>query len=167
MIRPFGRFLSLSVLFIMSVVVLTPGAGRAQEADRTAILAAVQTFLDVIGSRDVEAAKRVMLPDGKLISNRDEDGKFALRVQSHQEFFDSLAKGQGKSLERMWNPEVKIHGSIATVSTPYDFHRDGKFSHCGTDVFNLVKTAEGWKIAGAMWTIQRTGCPPSPLGPPK
>ena len=159
--------LSRPVLLIVSVAVLTPGVIRAQDADRTAILAAVQTFLDVIGNRDAEAARRVMLPDGKLISNRDEDGKLALRVQSHQEFFDSLAKGQGKSLERMWNPEVKIYGSIATVSTSYDFHRDGKFSHCGIDVFNLVKTAEGWKIAGAMWTIQRTGCPPSPLGPPK
>ena len=143
-------------------------SGAVQDAnDRALVLAAVQTFLDVIGNRDVEAAKRVMLPDGRLVSSRDEDGKPAVRMQSHQEFFDSLPKGQGKNLERMWNPDVRIHGAIATVSTPYDFHRDGKFSHCGTDVFNLVKTPEGWKIAGAMWTIQRTGCAPSPLGPPK
>jgi hypothetical protein len=108
-----------------------------------------------------------MLPGGSTVSARDEDGKLTHRQQSHQEFFDSLPKGQGKSLERMWNPDVRIHGAIATVTTPYDFHRDGKFSHCGIDVFNLVKTPDGWKIAGAMWTIQRTGCPPSPLGPPK
>ena len=155
------------VVFIVFIVVLASGAARAQDADRTAILVVVQTFLDVVGSRDIEAARRVMLPDGKIVSSRDEDGKPTHRMQSHQEFLDSLVKGQGKSLERMWNPEVRIHGSIATVSTPYDFHRDGKFSHCGTDVFNLVKTAEGWRIAGAMWTIQRTGCAPSPLGPPK
>jgi hypothetical protein len=144
------------------------GTASAQDtSDRSLVLAAVQTFLDVIGNRDVEAAKRVMLPEGRLISSREEDGKLTLRPQTHQEFFDSLAKGSGRNLERMWNPEVRIHGTIATVSTPYDFHRDGKFSHCGTDVFNLVKTAEGWKIAGAMWTVQRIGCAPSPLGPPK
>ena len=124
-------------------------SGAVQDTnDRSLVLAAVQTFLDVIGNRDVEAAKRVMLPDGRLVSSRDEDGKPTVRMQSHQEFFDSLPKGQGKNLERMWNPDVRIHGAIATVSTPYDFHRDGKFSHCGTDVFNLVKTPEGWKIAG-------------------
>ena len=153
---------------MLLVVIAVPGAARAQDtSDRSLVLAAVQTFMDVIGSRDVEAAKRVMLPEGRLISSRDEDGKLTFRPQTHQEFFDSLSKGQGRNLERMWNPEVRIHGTIAVVSTPYDFHRDGKFSHCGTDVFNLVKTPEGWKIAGAMWTIQRTGCAPSPLGPPK
>ena len=155
------------LLVFMFIVAFVSAPAVAQETDRSAIVAAVQTFLDVIGTRDVDAAKRVMLPDGRLVSSRDEDGKLTHRMQSHQEFFDSLAKGQGKSLERMWNPEVKIHGAIATVTTPYDFHRDGKFSHCGIDVFNLVKTADGWKIAGGMWTIQRTGCQPSPLGPPK
>jgi hypothetical protein len=143
------------------------GVVALQDDDRTRVLAAVQTFLDVIGNRDVEAARRVMLPDGQLISSRVDDVTLSFRPQSHQEFFESLARGKGKNLERMWNPDVKIHGTIATVTTPYDFHRDGKFSHCGTDVFNLVKTSDGWKIAGAMWTIQRTGCAPSPLGPPK
>ena len=153
---------------VLLALIAIPGAAIAQDtADRSLVLAAVQTFMDVIGNRDVEAAKRVMLPDGRLVSSRDEDGKPTFRMQSHQEFFDSLPKGQGKNLERMWDPDVRIHGAIAIVSTPYDFHRDGKFTHCGTDVFNLVKTPDGWKIAGAMWTIQRTGCPPSPLGPPK
>jgi hypothetical protein len=35
------------------------------------------------------------------------------------------------------------------------------------DAFDLVKTPEGWKIAGGVYTVERTGCPPSPLGPPK
>jgi hypothetical protein len=144
------------------------GPIRAQDAnERALVLASVQQFFDILASRDVEAAKRLMLPGGSTVSSRDEDGKVTFRQQSHQEFFDSLPKQQGKFLERMWNPDVRIHGAIATVTTPYDFHRDGKFSHCGTDVFNLVKTPDGWKIAAAIWTVQRTGCPPSPLGPPK
>jgi hypothetical protein len=155
-------------LVVLLALTAVSGPSSAQDtSDRSLVLAAVQTFMDVIGNRDVEAAKRVMLPDGRLISSRDEDGKLTFRPQTHQEFFESLPKGSGRNLERMWNPEVRIHGTIATVSTPYDFHRDGKFSHCGTDVFSLVKTPEGWRIAGAMWTIQRTNCPPSPLGPPK
>jgi len=53
------------------------------------------------------------------------------------------------------------------VWTPYDFWVDGKFSHCGIDIFDLVKTAEGWKISGATYTVERTGCAASPLGPLK
>ena len=131
---------------VLLALIAVPGSAIAQDtSDRSLVLAAVQTFMDVIGNRDVEAAKRVMLPDGRLVSSRDEDGKPTFRMQSHQEFFDSLPKGQGKNLERMWNPDVRIHGAIATVSTPYDFHRDGKFTHCGTDVFNLVKTPRDGK----------------------
>ena len=37
----------------------------------------------------------------------------------------------------------------------------------GTDIFTRVKTADGWKISGGSYTIQRTGCTPSPLGPVK
>jgi hypothetical protein len=155
-------------ILLLCAVIALGGSLRAQDTnDRALVLAAVQQFFDVLASRDVDAAKRLMLPGGSTVSSRDEDGKPTFRMQSHQEFFDSLPKQQGKFLERMWNPDVRIHGAIASVTTPYDFHRDGKFSHCGIDVFNLVKTPDGWKIAGAMWTIQRTGCPPSPLGPPK
>jgi hypothetical protein len=67
----------------------------------------------------------------------------------------------------MWDPDVRIHGAIAVVWTRYDFWVDGKFSHCGVDAFDLVKTAEGWRIAGGVYTVERTGCPPSPLGPLK
>jgi len=57
--------------------------------------------------------------------------------------------------ERMWNPEVRIRGFIASVWTPYDFWSDGKFSHCGVDAFNLIKTDEGWRIAGGTYTVER------------
>ena len=64
------------------------------------------------------------------------------------------------------NPEVRLHGTVATVWTPYDFWIDGKFSHCGIDAFDLVKTASGWKIAGVVFTVEPK-CEPSPLGPLK
>ena len=54
--------------------------------------------------------------------------------------------------ERIWNPEVRVNGLIATVWAPYDFWIDGKFSHCGVDQFDLIKTEEGWKIAGGVYT---------------
>ena len=49
---------------------------------------------------------------------------------------------------------------------PYDFHRDGEFSHCGVDAFTLVRTESGWKISGGVYTVETEGCAPSPLGPP-
>jgi hypothetical protein len=59
-----------------------------------------------------------------------------------------------------------MQGRIATVWAPYDFWIDGKFSHCGVDAFDLIKTDKGWRIAGGAYTVELK-CEPSPLGPLK
>ena len=82
------------------------------------------------------------------------------------EYFGRLQRSQQTNRERIWNPEVRVHGLIATVWAPYDFWTDGKFSHCGVDLFDLIKTAEGWKISGGAFTMEST-CEPSLLGPLK
>jgi hypothetical protein len=77
-----------------------------------------------------------------------------------------LQRSKQTNRERIWNPEVRVHGLIATVWAPYDFWTDGKFSHCGIDAFDLIKTADGWKISGGTFTME-SACEPSPLGPLK
>ena len=105
----------------------------------------------------------VMMPEGRSYSVR-EDG--SIRTQSHAEFFENIVDEQTDFLERMWDPTVLVHDRIAVLWTPYDFHRNGQFSHCGIDAFSLIKVDDEWKITGTIYTVQREGCPESPLGPP-
>jgi hypothetical protein len=159
------RRLCIAVL----AAVMAPGAGAAQNgpSDRAQIVAAVQKLFDAMASRDLEMAKQVMVPEGRLFSVSEADGAATVRSRSNQEFVDGLARGTQKLLERMWEPDVRVHGPIATLWANYDFHIDGKFSHCGIDAFELVKTPDGWKISGGVYTTERTGCAPSPLGAAK
>jgi hypothetical protein len=90
-----------------------------------------------------------------------------MRSVTLDEFATSFGKCGRKMLERMWTPQVRVHKGIATVWTPYDFWLNGAFSHCGIDSFELVKAADGWKLTGGSYTMEREGCTPSPLGPPK
>jgi acetyl esterase/lipase len=152
-----------SVLARFQAVLAQPVGGAA--ADRDAVLAAVQKFFDTMTSKNVEEAKRVLMADGRFVSVRDDRPE--PRSSTIQSYLDGLATRKQDYRERMWEPEVRIHGAIATVWTRYDFWVDGKFSHCGVDAFDLVKTLEGWKISGGVYTVERTGCPPSPLGPLK
>jgi hypothetical protein len=108
-----------------------------------------------------------MLPGAHLIAVMDPGAPTAApRIQTDTMFYRSLGGGGAALLERMWQPTVLLHGSVATVHAPYDFHVGGKFSHCGTDVFTVVRAAGEWKISAITYTVQRTGCSPSPLGPP-
>jgi hypothetical protein len=157
-----------TIMILLGLLPAQAGAQAAQtEDDKTAVLATVQKFFDTMAARDVEGARLVLLPEGRTFSVREQNGQPVARASSIDDYLAGLAKGKSASRERMWNPEVRIHGPIASVWTPYDFWVDGKFSHCGIDVFTLVKTSEGWKISSGAWTIERTGCTPSPLGPLK
>lgn len=147
------------------IAVLLPICLAAPGPEEQAVLGVVQQFFDVLASRDVAAGRDLYLPDSRFVVVSEKEGKQVVTGRSFAEFLEGLAKGKEKLLERMWKPQVTIHGAIASVWTPYDLHRDGRFSHCGVDAFHLVKTESGWKIAGAMYTVEREGCK-SPLGPP-
>src|SRR5215203_4280285 len=132
--------------------------------DKAAVVATVQKFFDTMASRDVEGARGVLMADGRMFSLRDQNGQPAARATAVEDYLKSLGERKQDSRERMWNPEVRVHGGIASLWTPYDFWIDGKFSHCGIDNFDLLKTADGWKIASVTYTIERAGCAPGPLG---
>jgi hypothetical protein len=156
----------MKMVLILALALSVPSFAAGQ-SDRDAVVAAVQSFFDSMAARDTELAKRSVVLEGRFVLVSEQDGKTNVRTRSIQEFVDGLATGKGKLLERMWNPEVRVHGPLATLWTQYDFYVDGKFSHCGIDAFELVKTADGWKISGGAYTMERTKCPASPLGPPK
>lgn len=139
-------------------------AGAAAAADRAAVLSTVQAFFDTMASKDVAGAARTVLPEGRFHAMGRPDGQPGVRTFTNEEFLKGLPDRTTRVRERMWNPEVRVHGAVATVWTPYDFWVDGRLSHCGVDAFDLVKTAEGWRIAGGIYTVE-TGCAPSPLGP--
>lgn len=149
----------------MVVVLASPSTSADPVGEEAAVLAVVQAFFDTMASRDVAGAGKILHPDGRFLSVRGEGGERHVRVSTFQAYLAMLAEGDEPLLERIWKPEVRIHGPIATVWTRYDFHKGGTFSHCGVDAFYLVKTAEGWKIAGGVYTVEPQGCPESPPGP--
>ena len=60
--------------------------------------------------------------------------------------------------ERPLSYEIKIHNDIAIAWVPYTLSLSGKFSHCGVDVFTLIKTGDGWKIVNASYSVEPDGC---------
>lgn len=159
---------SLSRVLLLAATVAGSTSVRAQSfsQDSAAVLSAAQTLLKSINTRDTSLARPLLLPGGVFVSIRQGATGSTPRVQTHADFLTSLPTGNGKFLERIWSPRITIEGTLAEVRAPYDFHVDGKFSHCGVDVFTLVKASSGWMISGTSYTVQQTGCAPSPLGPP-
>jgi len=155
---------------VLAGLILFPAffpARIAAQSEEKSVVSIVQRFFDADATTDVEAARAVMIPEGRFFSVRMNDGRKVVRSFTIQEYLDGLAERKEEVLERMWQPKVLLHEDIAVVWTPYDFHRNGRFSHCGVDSFDLVRTSEGWKISGGIYTVETDRCPESPLGPLK
>ena len=156
----------MRIFVIIAVLLFSLSSVRAQSGatERDAVLKTVQAFFDTMTARDVDGARKILQPQGRFHAMRMRDGKPDVRPFSNEEYFADLQAGKPRMRERIWNPEVQVHGLIATVVAPYDFWIDGKQSHCGTDALDLIKTVDGWKLAGGVYTVE-TKCEPSPLGP--
>jgi hypothetical protein len=155
----------LSALWCVAFLAL-PSATLHAQASRDSVVATVQEFFRSMVSNDVAAAQRVMLADGQLFATRRIGDSTMVRQASFQLHFDRLRAARDTVLERIWDPTVQVHGTVAQLWAPYDLYVNRKFSHCGVDAFSLVRATDGWKISGVIYTIEPTGCAPSPLGPP-
>lgn len=132
----------------------------AAQSEERAVTATVQRLFDAMEARDPAAASAVLLPKGGYFSVREKGGEVSVGGVTHEEFTARLGKDKEPIREVMRDPKVLLHGRLATLWTPYEFYRSGKRSHCGVDSFHLLKTAEGWKIAGFIYTVEP--CAPRP-----
>jgi len=123
----------------------------------------VQQLFAAMESRDAIAAKALFVPDAGLFSLGTSGKPVKMPLE---DFLNAIGSGKAVWKERIWDSKVLVHGVIAIVWGPYDFHNNGAFSHCGYDSFSLLKTAAGWKITYISDTRETEGCV-NPLGPPR
>lgn len=150
------------------MVLATPAVASAQSnrADSLAVLALTDSALAMISRNDFAALATMMLPEAMTFATREASGSVAIRASTRAEM--AAVTSTVKFLERGYRGEAKVDGRIAMVWLPYDFHRDGKWSHCGVDIFTLIKCNDGWKIASLVYSAaQPPACAMHPAGPPK
>ena len=153
-------------LLILAVALSYSIISFSQSDDRALILETVQKFFDSIEFRDRQLLESILVPNSLNISARElDDGEAQFNVMSYDEVVTALTRPGRNAKERSWDETVLIQGNIAVVWTPYDFHVDVVFSHCGIDSFQLIKQDGQWLISNSSWTLETENCPASPLGP--
>ena len=159
--------IALMPSLFLALLIATSVPARAQDPepdDRSAVLAVVQEFFDAMTAADSARTAAIMLRDGMNYGIRLEPEYF-LAPYSTADYMTSLPNRETRIVERIWDPTVLLHGPLAVVWAPYDIYGDGEFLHCGVDTFTLLRTDAGWRIANVAFTMEPTGCEPSPLGP--
>ncbi|MEE4298693.1 MAG: nuclear transport factor 2 family protein [Pseudomonadales bacterium] len=130
--------------------------------DRLEIMNTVQALFDAMAATDGPGAARVLLPEGRFVIVDRGDSGIETAVLDHVAFVERVAESEVPLIERTWDPEVRVDGDIASYRARYDFHSGTSYSHCGVDLFHLVRADAGWRITGGTFTREQN-CPDNPL----
>jgi hypothetical protein len=132
---------------------------QAQQAEKKAVLMVVTDFFDALEKQDTAAFRKVSLQESVYYSIRDVENSIRVATQTPAKF---NFKSDRIITERMKDKGVvvNIDQRIASVWAPYDLWINNVFSHCGVDVFTLIKTEDGWKISSLSYSVVKEGCNP-------
>jgi len=147
-------------LFFFTITILLSACAFAQQSATDGVKQSVNTLFDAMRKGDTTMLKSVFAKEMVLQSiSTNKEGKTVISVDSANDFAKAIGTPhKGVYDERIVYGDIKIDGDLASVWAPYKFYLDDKFSHCGVDVFSLMKTPTGWKIIYIVDTRRKDNC---------
>lgn len=132
---------------------------QAQEAaDKKAVMGMVERFFEALEKKDTVLYSSLVMRNAQIWVSRKLNDSLQTPMRSFAEDIQKLPLNKETLLERALSYQVTIHNNIAVAWVPYSFHLGAKLTHCGIDVFTLLKTTAGWKIVSTVYTVEPDGC---------
>ena len=136
----------LCVMGIAGLVLAVPSSQAAGlSPEEVAVLAPVDAMFQGMTKRDPAAIKAAALPGTIMVLMRDGKPE-QMTIEAFADHFGTPTERHME--ERIHDPLVRIDHDLAVVWAPFEFLVDGKKDHCGTDLFNVVRTEGKWVVAG-------------------
>jgi hypothetical protein len=133
-------------------------AQQHDEAEKKAITEKVNLFFKVLETKDTALYKTLVYSDAQIWTIRPVKDTLKIASRSFSTDIANLAAMKTVIEERPISLDIKVHNNIAVVWAPYTLSISGKFSHCGVDIFTLLKAPEGWKIVSTVYSVEPDGC---------
>ncbi|MBS1620002.1 MAG: nuclear transport factor 2 family protein [Bacteroidetes bacterium] len=146
-------------LFLFIVVLLAHKLNaQTNNKDKQAVLEKVSTFFKALEKKDTVLYKSIAFTNSQIWVSRNKADSVQTAMRYISDDIAHLPSVKEVIEERPLKTEINIHGNIAVVWVPYILSLSGKFSHCGIDVFTLLKTVDGWKIVSCVYSVEPNGC---------
>ncbi len=151
----------MKTIFLTAIFTIFGSSLFAQTAKNEDITVASEIpdrLFAAMKAKSFEDIKNIFTPEGQLVAidkPRDGKGISKTRIFTAAAFAKTISEAKGgEFIEKMPDKKVLLDGDLAVVTGRYTFYVGEKFSHCGLNTFNLVRTAGGWLIANAASTLE-------------
>ena len=132
---------------------------RAQDADSEgkAAIDVADSVLKALSTGDRATLSRLTL-DSSVVGGGG-------RLSTWRVF--TSGTGPSTFTERGFDATARVQDKVAQVWVLYDLYRGDTWSHCGVDVFTMMKREGHWRVAALIYTIEQPpACGKHPAGPP-
>jgi hypothetical protein len=152
-----SKFMFLPIALMCAAPV---AAATKTNPETAAVMAAVNKMFVAFSAQDEAGLVAAAMPDARATATfTTPSGEHKVSSHTWAQHAGAMAKLPEKPIERLGDAKVFVDGSLASVWVPYSVGPAGKIVQCGTNHFDMVKTADGWKINNVSWTQRRIGCP--------
>jgi hypothetical protein len=150
-----------ALLFPAAIALIAaPHAARAQDPETAKILMTVHKVFDAMRTRDTALLSQAFDSSARLVGVNNRGATPSVTLTTPSQFGAAIARAPAGDVwnERIFDPEVRIDGTIAQVWAYYTFHQNATFSHCGVDAFMLARVGTTWKITQLSDSRRTEGC---------
>lgn len=145
------RNLMFSLVFVLLNAPLIAQTTANSEKDK--VQGVIQQLFDALEQRDSTMLKQVVKSEGQVWTYTN--SKVGMRP--FQKDLDQVPKYPPVK-EVPLDFDIKIQEGLAVAWVPYTFWVNDELSHCGVDVFTLIKIENRWKIVSAAYTVEKENC---------
>ena len=136
-----------------------------QQAEQAAIKQVMKQYHAAILAHDGATLSSLFLPEASLWLNVLTDSAYAhaqakspttqkVRISSYRDFAKLVSTTPDSFDPEHSNVVIHTDGTIAAVYFDFVFNVDGKANNRGSETWQLVKTADGWRIASIIYSSQ-------------
>lgn len=151
------RLIQFSFLFIFFSV----SVFAQDKLEKHPAVTAVQVFFNGFHSGDTLLMRTVLADKAKLYTAATRpNGENILNETPMDNLLKAIAKRPATDIweEKLTDTLLQTDGNLAMVWAPYAFSRNGQFSHCGANLFTVVKLDSGWKIMSITDSRRQDDC---------
>ncbi|MBH2005133.1 MAG: hypothetical protein I8H66_10625 [Sphingobacteriia bacterium] len=146
---------------VLLAAVLFYSAALSAQTATDSVKATINRMFEAMKEAD-SAKLRSCFADSAIMQtiSRNREGKELVRTDGVDGFVKMVGSiARGVADERIVFGVVKTDGALGIAWTPYKFYRNGVFSHCGVNSFQLVRINHQWVIQYIIDTRRKDNCP--------
>lgn len=145
--------------------VSAPTLAQPVDTESKAAIAVADSVLAALSASDRTTLARLTLDSAVVGSSGLRSGVERVSLSTWGVFINGTAPFN--ITERGFGASARVQDRVAHVWMPYDLYVGDTWSHCGVDVFTLMKRDGHWRVAALIYTVEQPpACEKHPAGPP-